>query len=61
MVLPGMSDGRQFTIYTPACKLNQEIMKSLGTTNDNEYRKLLQSPEIIKKLNNLENKMKIYQ
>lgn len=57
MVLPGMSDGRMFTIYTTNCQMNKDIMKALNINSENEYREVLQSDEISKKLNNLEKKI----
>jgi hypothetical protein len=42
MVLPGMSDGRQFTSYISNCKLNSEWMSQVNALDNNSYRKYLQ-------------------
>ena len=46
MVLPGMSDGREFTNWQSSCKMNQEIMKILNVKDDSQYREILQTKEI---------------
>jgi hypothetical protein len=38
---PLMSDGRNFTNWTPACDINTQLVKSTGITNNHEYRQHL--------------------
>tara|TARA_B100000927_G_C16096447_1_gene321357 strand:+ start:288 stop:461 length:174 start_codon:yes stop_codon:yes gene_type:complete len=57
MVLPGMSDGREFTNWHSSCKMNQEIMKSINAKDDSEYREKLQHKEV--KICDKCNKLKI--
>ena len=46
MVLPGMSDGRQFTNYESNCKYNLELMKQFHAKDEKEYREKLQSTKM---------------
>tara|TARA_B100000795_G_scaffold24393_1_gene16320 strand:- start:95 stop:520 length:426 start_codon:yes stop_codon:yes gene_type:complete len=36
-----MSDGKQFTLYNPACDLNEKLKKKTGMKNNYEYRQFL--------------------
>jgi hypothetical protein len=36
-----MSDGKQFTLYNPACDLNNKLQKKSGFKNNYEYRQFL--------------------
>ena len=36
-----MSDGKQFTLFNPACDLNEKLKKKTGMKNNYEYRQFL--------------------
>ena len=58
MVLPGMSDGREFTNWSSSCKMNQDIMKMLKANDDSQYREMLQTKDNVKMCEKC-NKLKI--
>jgi predicted transcriptional regulator len=47
-----MSDGRQFTDWTPSCDLNGKLQKQFEVGNSHEYRYVLQknAEKIIKQM-----------
>jgi hypothetical protein len=47
-----MSDGRQFTDWTPSCELNNKLQKQFRVSNSHDYRYVLQknAEQVIKQM-----------
>jgi hypothetical protein len=38
---PRMSDGRNYTNWSPSCEINDKLVHSIGITNNHDYRQYL--------------------